>query len=130
MLELQNIIQAILKAPHIDILSNVCTKREEKLIKKMNASSHFKNLTIDKMLNGKPILIWDSPSGIAVACHIHETGFFFSSAAFYNRQAKQMMLASTTHFYSADEKKFIKKGIEEIKKIFLRYSPDAAQFFK
>ena len=130
MLTIQNIIMAILKAPHIDILSNVCTVREKEFMTKLNASDHVKNLTVDKMLNGKPVLIWDSPSGVAVACHIHETGFFFSSAAFYRKKAKEMMPASVTHFYGDKERRFMEEGIAEIKNLFISYSHDAGLYFK
>ncbi|EKD24535.1 MAG: hypothetical protein ACD_80C00212G0008 [uncultured bacterium (gcode 4)] len=133
MLILENIIVAILKAPHSHILPNVCTVREEALIKNINDSRSDKNFRIEKTVDGDTILKWESIIGHTVAFPITTTAFFFSRIKIYNEEKKSLKESMSLSYYFSHNpscESIMGTEIEKIKNLFLSYSPGAEIYFK
>jgi hypothetical protein len=128
---LQNILATILKAMYFDVFLSGLTENEEKFIENFLRFEHSKNLKIEKTLDGKFVIMWNSSLGKTIACPITDVGCFFSNVEVYNKNERSMSCSIGYNFPNkTDAIAIANKEIEEIKALFMTYSIDVEVYFK
>ncbi|MFA7298721.1 MAG: hypothetical protein WC010_03695 [Candidatus Absconditabacterales bacterium] len=133
---LQEIIEIFLKITHYEDLfkssfPNGLTKSEVDFKETFQYSFLRDNLKIRKMKDRSFVLIWKSRSLEIIALPISDKEIFFSRMEIYHKQDR-CMAGNINHYFETDmdAKIELEKEVQEIKTIFLSYSPQAAEFFK
>ncbi|MEI6119181.1 MAG: hypothetical protein WCP92_08530 [bacterium] len=128
---LQNIFATILKAMYFDVFATGLTESEEKFIENFMSFHYSKNLKLEKTLDGKFVIMWNSSLGKTIACHITDVGCFFSNVEVYNEKERSMSCSIKYNFPDkTDAIAIVNEEIEEIKTLFMTYSIDVEVYFK
>ena len=120
----QQIIVAILKNMCYGVLAISLEPEEKSFMQKVQAASYFTDLRVIADREGKYLLVWQSKTGMTMACAITEVGFFFSDVQIYNERDRVLFTIG------AGDKWIMLREVKEIKTIFMTYSIDAEVCFK
>lgn len=127
----QEIFMILLDETHFNVLESGLSMREKYLIKNIRSAHSFKKMTVDKTLEGKSVLIWDSAIGNTIACPVTSLGFYFSQTETYKTSFRSLRGKIQDRFPGDKEKlETVKLEIETIKAMFMDYSKDIEKYLR
>jgi len=128
----QEIILAIFKGIFCDFFEDTLSEREKKFVNNLKKFPYYKSLRIEKSDSGELKLTWYM-NKVTLLLKIEETSFDFS---WIEKRTRVSMIGQEPTFtlnnLTQDEKHHseFRGAVEELKMIFLSFSPDAAVYFK